>query len=122
MACIDKKGGLDELSEPIHESGHMIHIAAIDTRPAFEDWPDGDPFIEAIADLAVLDTAGPAWRTHRLATSVPADLSPRCRYADVMLDTCWAVVEIRLHVDPAARSKCLDRIEMRLPRTPKSYG
>ena len=28
-------GGLGELTELIHETGHAIHVAAIDTRPAF---------------------------------------------------------------------------------------
>jgi hypothetical protein len=96
-------GGLGELTELIHETGHAIHIAAIDTRPAFADWPDSDAFTEAIAELTALDTAEPAWQRHWLGNSVPADVSLRGRYADVMLDICWAVLEMRLHARPDAR-------------------
>jgi hypothetical protein len=93
-------GGLGELTELIHESGHAIHLAAIDTRPAFADWPDSDAFTEALAELTALDTAEPAWQRHWLDASVPESVSLRGRYADVMLDICWALFEIRLHADP----------------------
>jgi hypothetical protein len=96
-------GGLGELSELIHETGHAIHIAAIDTRPAFADWPDSDAFTEALAELTALDTAEPTWQQHWLGTSVRADVSLRGRYADVMLDICWAVLEMRLHASPDLR-------------------
>ncbi len=93
-------GGLGELTELMHESGHAIHLAAIDTRPAFADWPDGDAFTEALAELTALDTAEPSWQRHWLGMSVPESASLRGRYADVMLDVCWALLEIRLHTDP----------------------
>ena len=93
-------GGLGELTELVHETGHAIHIAAIDTRPAFADWPDSDAFTEALAELTALDTAEPAWQGHWLGTSLPEAVSLRGRYADVMLDICWALLEIRLHADP----------------------
>jgi len=93
-------GGLGELTELIHETGHAIHIAAIDTRPAFADWPDSDAFTEALAELTALDTAEPAWQQHWLGTSVPEAVALRGRYAEVMLDICWALLEIRLHADP----------------------
>ena len=93
-------GGLGELTELMHESGHAIHLAAIDTRPAFADWPDSDAFTEALAELTALDTAEPAWQGHWLGVSVPEAASLRGRYADVMLDMCWALFEIRLHADP----------------------
>ena len=48
-------GGLGNLVELLHETGHGIHIAGIRTRPAFADWPDSDTFTEAVADLASLD-------------------------------------------------------------------
>jgi len=93
-------GGLGELTELMHESGHAIHLAAIDTRPAFADWPDGDAFTEALAELTALDTAEPSWQRHWLGVSAPESASLRGRYADVMLDVCWALFEIRLHADP----------------------
>ncbi|HEY1487155.1 MAG TPA: hypothetical protein VGF84_13695 [Micromonosporaceae bacterium] len=96
-------GGLGELTELVHETGHAIHIAAIDTRPAFADWPDSDAFTEAIAEITALDTAEPRWQEHWLGSSVPAWTSLRGRYADVMLDICWALLEIRLHADESAR-------------------
>ncbi|MBA3319094.1 MAG: hypothetical protein H0T50_13530, partial [Gemmatimonadales bacterium] len=52
-------GGLDNLAELLHETGHAVHIAAIRTRPAFTDWPDSDPFTEAVADFVALDVAEP---------------------------------------------------------------
>jgi len=93
-------GGLGELTELIHETGHAIHIAAIDTRPAFADWPDSDAFTEALAELTALDTAEPAWQHRWLGTSVPEHVGLHDRYADVMLDICWALFEMRLHADP----------------------
>jgi len=93
-------GGLGELTELVHETGHAIHIAAIDTRPAFIDWPDSDAFTEALAELTGMDTAEPAWQRHWLGASVPEAVSLRGRYADIMLDVCWALFEIRLHADP----------------------
>ena len=44
-------GGLGELAELVHETGHAIHIAGIRTRPAFTDWPDSDALTEALGDL-----------------------------------------------------------------------
>jgi hypothetical protein len=96
-------GGLGELTELMHETGHAIHVSAIDTRPAFVDWPDSDAFTEAIAEITALDTAEPRWQEHWLGTSVPVADSLRGRYAEIMLDICWAVLEIRIHADPLAR-------------------
>ena len=55
-----RAGGLDNLNELLHETGHAIHLAAIRTRPAFRDWPDSDPFTEAVADVVALDVYEPA--------------------------------------------------------------
>ena len=93
-------GGLGELTEYVHETGHAIHIAAIRSRPAFADWPDSDAFTEALAELTALDTAEPAWQERWLGRSVPEGPSLRGRYADVVLDVAWALLEIRLHADP----------------------
>jgi hypothetical protein len=93
-------GGLGELTELVHETGHAIHIAAIDASPADADWPDSDAFTEALAELTALDTAEPQWQQHWVGESAPLRQSIRGRYADVMLDMCWALLEIRLHDDP----------------------
>jgi hypothetical protein len=98
-------GGLGELTELVHETGHAIHIAAIRTRPAYADWPDSDALTEALAELVSLDTAEPAWHRRWLpdAPRVPESVALRCRYADVALDAAWALLEIRLHADPGRR-------------------
>ncbi|HEV7706527.1 MAG TPA: hypothetical protein VGO46_19725, partial [Gemmatimonadaceae bacterium] len=41
-------GGLDNLDELLHESGHAVHISAIHQRPAFLDWPDNDALTEGL--------------------------------------------------------------------------
>jgi hypothetical protein len=69
-----RTGGLDNLAELLHETGHAIHLAAIRTRPAFSDWPDSDPFTEAVADFIALDVAEPA-----LAVALVGRLGPAGR-------------------------------------------
>jgi hypothetical protein len=95
-------GGLDNLAELLHESGHAIHIAAIRTRPAFMDWPDNDTFTEALADLPAMEMYEPAWQRRFLGDSAPLAASFRAKYAGIMLDVAWALFEIRVHRDPAA--------------------
>lgn len=99
------EGGLGELTELVHETGHAIHIAAVRTRPAFADWPDSDALTEALAELVSLDTAEPAWLRRWLpdAPAVPESVALRCRYADVALDAALALLEMRLHADPDRR-------------------
>lgn len=95
-------GGVSELGELIHETGHAIHIAGLRTRPAFTDWPDSDAYTEALADLVALDIAEPRWQ-HRWmpdGVAVPEILAMRCQYADVALDAAWALFEIRQHAEP----------------------
>ena len=101
--CTD--GGLDELTELVHETGHAIHIAAIRTRPAFADWPDSDAFTEALAELISLDTAEPAWQRRWLpgGAVVAGSVAIRGRYAEIALDAAWALFEIRLHAAPDRR-------------------
>jgi hypothetical protein len=96
-------GGLGELTELVHETGHALHLAAIRTRPAFADWPDSEAFTEALAELTALDTAEHAWQQQWLGVSAPDAVSLRGRYAEVILDICWALFEIRLHGDPDRR-------------------
>jgi hypothetical protein len=95
-------GGLGNLNELLHETGHAIHIAAIRQRPAFEDWPDSDPFTEGVADVAALEVYEPAWQMRWLGDSVSTAQGMRARYAGVVLDVCWALFEMRMHRDPSA--------------------
>ncbi len=96
-------GGLGELTELVHEIGHAVHIAAIRTRPAFADWPDSDAFTEALAEVLALDTAEPEWQQRWIGASVTEAQAIRGRYADVALDTAWALFEIRMLRDPDQR-------------------
>jgi hypothetical protein len=93
-------GGLDNLAELLHETGHAIHIAAIRTRPAFADWPDSDIFTEAIADLASLELCEPAWQQRYLGRSAPGEAGIRAKYAGVVMDMAWALFELRVHREP----------------------
>jgi hypothetical protein len=95
-------GGFDNLAELLHETGHAVHIAAIDTRPAWTDWPDNDTFTEALADLAALELYEPAWQQQFLGDSVPLGESLRAKYAGIVFDLAWALFEIRAHRDPSA--------------------
>ena len=97
-----RTGGLDNLAELLHETGHAIHIAAIRTRPAFADWPDSDPFTEAVADFVALDVAEPAWQQRWLGDSVPLVDGLRARYGSIVLDVAWALFELRMLRDPSA--------------------
>ena len=97
-----RKGGLDNLIELLHETGHAVHIAAIRTRPAFMDWPDSDPFTEALGDFVALDAYEPAWQQRWLGDSVPLADGLRARYARIIIDVAWALFEVRLERDPGA--------------------
>lgn len=93
-------GGLDNLSELLHETGHGIHIAAIRARPALVDWPDSDTFTEAVAELAALEVNEPVWQQAFLGDSVPLAASLRGRYGGIVLDIAWSLLEIRGHRSP----------------------
>ena len=95
-------GGLDNLGELMHETGHAIHIAAIRTRPAFLDWPDSDPWSEALGDLFALEVYEPRWQQRYLGRSVPIRDSFRAKYAGIVLDVAWSLFELRMHDDPSA--------------------
>ncbi|HEX2248786.1 MAG TPA: hypothetical protein VHH32_00475 [Gemmatimonadales bacterium] len=97
-----RAGGLDNLNELLHETGHAVHIAAIRTRPAFTDWPDSDPFTEALADFIALEVYEPAWQLRWLGDSVPLDDGLRARYAGIVMDVSWALFELRMQRDPTA--------------------
>ena len=93
-------GGLGNLAELLHETGHAVHIAAIRTRPAYADWPDSDTFTEAIADLAALEMYEPAWQRRFLGAAAPLDASLRAKYAGIVMDVAWSLFEIRAHRNP----------------------
>lgn len=93
-------GGIDNLSELLHETGHAIHVSAINTRPAYADWPDSDTFTEAIADLAALEMYEPSWQQRFLGVSAPLAASLRAKYAGIVLDIAWSLFEIRVHRTP----------------------
>ncbi len=95
-------GGLENLAELLHESGHAIHIAGIRTRPAYTDWPDNDTFTEALADLPALELYEPAWQVRFLGDSASLAESLRAKYAGIVFDLAWALFEIRVHRTPDA--------------------
>jgi hypothetical protein len=97
-----RTGGLDNLNELLHETGHAIHIAAIRTRPAFADWPDSDPFTEAVADFMALEVYEPGWQQRWLSDSVPLAEGLRGRYSGVVMDVTWALFEIEMQRDTTA--------------------
>jgi hypothetical protein len=99
------EGGLGELAELVHETGHAIHLAGIRTRPAFADWPDSDAMTEALAELVAIDVYDPAWQRRWLpgAPVVERAVGLRARYAETALDAAWALLEIRLHERPGLR-------------------
>ncbi|HET7470026.1 MAG TPA: hypothetical protein VFJ81_10145 [Gemmatimonadales bacterium] len=97
-----RTGGLDNLNELLHETGHAVHLAAIRTRPAFRDWPDSDPFTEAVADVVALDVYEPAWQQRWLGDSVPLADGLRGRYGGIVLDMAWALFERHMLREPSA--------------------
>jgi hypothetical protein len=97
-----RTGGLDNLNELLHETGHAVHLAAIRARPAFRDWPDSDPFTEAVADVAALDVYEPAWQQRWLGDSVPLATGLLGRYGGIVLDVAWALFEVQMLRDPGA--------------------
>ena len=94
-------GGLSELNEFVHENGHAVHGLALRTRPAFMDL--GDPlFVEAFADVTSWDVYDSNWQQKYLGRAVPDSVSLRCLYSRVVLDSAWALFEIRLLQNPDA--------------------
>ena len=95
-------GGLDNLDELLHETGHAVHISAIHQRAAFLDWPDNDALTEGLGDVAALESYEPRWQMHYLGDSVSTALGLRARYAGIVMDIAWSLFEVRLHRDPMA--------------------
>jgi len=89
------RGGLGLINELVHENGHVVHMMALRTRPAFMDL--GDPlFYEAFADVPSWSTYEPAWQQKYLGHSSAEDSSLRALYSNVMLDVAWALFELRM--------------------------
>lgn len=96
-----REGGLGNLEELVHESGHALHYAAIRQRPATFGWPpDQTAFVEAIADVVAWSTHEPAFLRHHLGAEVSVAESVAARYAGVMMDGAWTLFEIELHRHP----------------------
>ncbi len=97
-------GGLGNLGELLHESGHAIQVAAVRARPAFAAFPmDASGFIEATADILGWDADEPAWQRHWLGAAATPVEAARHRYGGVVLDMCWALFEIAVHRAPDRR-------------------
>jgi hypothetical protein len=96
-----QQGGLGELNELVHESGHAVHVSAIRTRPAYMDWPDS-LFCEAFADVPSWSVYEPAWQKRYLGDALSEPDSLRSLYGNVMLDVAWSLFELRMLRNPAA--------------------
>lgn len=96
-----REGGFGNLAELLHETGHAIHIAAIDARPAFADWPDSDPFTEALADVPAMEIYEGPWQVTYLGDSATREDNLREKYSGVIMDVAWALFELRMQRDPA---------------------
>jgi len=92
-------GGLGLLNELVHENGHVVHMMALRTRPAFMDLGDA-LFYEAFADVPSWSTYEPAWQRKYLGRGASEDSSLRALYSNVMLDVAWALFELRLLREP----------------------
>lgn len=97
-------GGLGNLGELLHESGHALQAAAIRARPAFAAFPMASAgFLEATADVLGWDADEPAWQRRWLGDAAPPGEAARHRYGAVVLDICWALFEIAVHREPDRR-------------------
>ena len=97
-------GGIGNLTELFHESGHALHMAAIQTRPAFRYVPDAySAFFEAVADVLAFDVSEPAFQAHHLGASVEPAVASLDRYGGALLEACWSLFEIELHRSPDRR-------------------
>jgi peptidase M3-like protein len=93
-------GGLGLLNELVHENGHVVHMMALHTRPAFMDLGDA-LFYEAFADVPSWSVYEPAWQQKYLGRSSTEESSLRALYSSVMLDVAWALFEARMLREPA---------------------
>lgn len=96
-----RRGGLGELNELVHESGHAVHVSAIRTRSAYMDWPES-LFDEAFADVPSWSVYEPSWQKRYLGEALPESDSLRALFGNVMLDVAWSLFELRMLREPAA--------------------
>ena len=98
-------GGLGNLVELLHESGHALHSCAVRTRPAYlESPPDDTAYAEGIADVLGWDGTEPAWQQRWLGVAADPREALLDRYGSVMLDLCWALFELEIGRQPSRRS------------------
>lgn len=95
-----REGGFGNLVELLHETAHAIHLLAIETRPAFADWPESDPFTEGIADVVAFEAYEPVWQQKYIGDSASTVASMREKYGSVMMDVAWALFELRMYAHP----------------------
>jgi hypothetical protein len=97
-------GGLGNLLELLHESGHALHAVATRTRPAFLELPVADTaYAEGMADFLGWDATEPAWQQRWLGAAAEPRAALLDRYGGVMLDVCWALFELELYREPDRR-------------------
>jgi hypothetical protein len=95
------EGGLGNLEELLHESGHGLHVAATRARPAFVSWPaEQAAFVEAIADVLGWTTHEPAFLKDQLGADVSVRESVIARYRTFATDAWWTLFELELHRHP----------------------
>jgi hypothetical protein len=97
-------GGLGNLTELLHESGHAIHYAAIRADPWwFEPWPEDGGLVEGIADVVAWDAHEPGFQDRYLGRAAGRRENILARYDQVVLDVCWTLFEIEVHRHPDRR-------------------
>lgn len=94
------RGGLGPLNELVHENGHVVHMMALRTRPAFMDLGEA-VFYEAFADVPSWSTYEPAWQQKYLGVRASERDSLRGLYSNVMLDIAWALFDLRMLREPS---------------------
>ena len=95
------EGGIGNLQEFLHESGHALAAAGLRVRPAFAEYPMASAaFLEATADILGWDVTEPAWQRRWLGDAARPRETLLDRYGAVMLDVCWALFEIVIHREP----------------------
>jgi hypothetical protein len=95
------EGGLGNLEELLHESGHGLHVAATRARPAFVSWPaEQGAFVEAIADVVGWTTHEPAFIEEHLGAAVSTRDCVIARYRTFATDAWWTLFEMELHRHP----------------------
>ena len=99
-------GGLGDLVELIHETGHAIHIAVVRTRPAFADWPDSDALTRRSRSSSRSTRANPpgCGAGSRAAAARRATSRSAVGTRRSSCDAAWALLEIRLHAGPDRRA------------------